>query len=118
MSTVQNKIAGAPISCGICEVPGWGYQLPMPTPAWNPGTAAVLFIVERSHLGPARLGRGTASGRACQRHAWTTRSRTRTMPDGGRPLVHQPGPPAARCLGVNRRNALAPAAARTSERLG
>jgi inosose dehydratase len=23
----QNKIAGAPISWGVCEVPGWGYQL-------------------------------------------------------------------------------------------
>jgi inosose dehydratase len=28
MSTPQNKIAGAPISWGVCEVPGWGYQLP------------------------------------------------------------------------------------------
>src|SRR4051795_4315203 len=27
MSTAQNKIAGAPISWGVCEVPGWGYQL-------------------------------------------------------------------------------------------
>jgi hypothetical protein len=26
----------------------------MPTPAWNPGTAAVLSILERSHPGPAR----------------------------------------------------------------
>lgn len=24
----ENRIAGAPISWGICEVPGWGYQLP------------------------------------------------------------------------------------------
>ena len=23
MSTAQNKIAGAPISWGVCEVPGW-----------------------------------------------------------------------------------------------
>ena len=23
----ENKIAGAPISWGVCEVPGWGYQL-------------------------------------------------------------------------------------------
>ena len=23
----QSKIAGAPISWGVCEVPGWGYQL-------------------------------------------------------------------------------------------
>jgi inosose dehydratase len=28
MSTAQCKIAGAPISWGVCEVPGWGYQLP------------------------------------------------------------------------------------------
>jgi inosose dehydratase len=27
MSTAQCKIAGAPISWGVCEVPGWGYQL-------------------------------------------------------------------------------------------
>jgi inosose dehydratase len=25
---VNNRIAGAPISWGVCEVPGWGYQLP------------------------------------------------------------------------------------------
>ena len=23
----EHKIAGAPISWGVCEVPGWGYQL-------------------------------------------------------------------------------------------
>jgi inosose dehydratase len=23
----EDKIAGAPISWGVCEVPGWGYQL-------------------------------------------------------------------------------------------
>ena len=27
MSTPVNRIAGAPISWGVCEVPGWGYQL-------------------------------------------------------------------------------------------
>ena len=26
--TVTGKVAGAPISWGVCEVPGWGYQLP------------------------------------------------------------------------------------------
>ena len=124
----------------------------MPTPAWNPGTAAVLFILERSHPGPARgevnvieggrrvagnsgqpgrsvtsktvailgrtalpvsfsrvcgttLARGTASGCACQRHAWTTRSRTRTMPDGGRLLVTDRG---RRQLGVSRANRRTP----------
>ncbi len=26
-TTPEHKIAGAPISWGVCEVPGWGYQL-------------------------------------------------------------------------------------------
>ena len=25
---MTNRIAGAPICWGVCEVPGWGYQLP------------------------------------------------------------------------------------------
>jgi hypothetical protein len=37
------------------------------------------------------LGRGTASRCACQRHAWTARNRTRTMPDGGWLLVTNRG---------------------------
>ena len=28
MTASAHKIAGAPISWGVCEVPGWGYQLP------------------------------------------------------------------------------------------
>ena len=28
MTSSTDKIAGAPISWGVCEVPGWGYQLP------------------------------------------------------------------------------------------
>lgn len=28
MTAPADKIAGAPISWGVCEVPGWGYQLP------------------------------------------------------------------------------------------
>lgn len=28
---LQERIAGAPISWGVCEVPGWGYQLPVET---------------------------------------------------------------------------------------
>ena len=27
MSAIAGRIAGAPISWGVCEVPGWGYQL-------------------------------------------------------------------------------------------
>jgi inosose dehydratase len=29
MNDAVNRIAGAPISWGVCEVPGWGYQLPV-----------------------------------------------------------------------------------------
>jgi len=25
---MQGRVAGAPISWGVCEVPGWGNQLP------------------------------------------------------------------------------------------
>ena len=28
MSTFLDRVASAPISWGICEVPGWGEQLP------------------------------------------------------------------------------------------
>ena len=28
MTHATQRIAGAPISWGVCEVPGWGYQLP------------------------------------------------------------------------------------------
>ena len=24
---IMDRVAGAPISWGVCEVPGWGYQL-------------------------------------------------------------------------------------------
>ena len=44
------------------------------------------------------LGRRTASGCACQRHGWTTRSRIRTIPDGGRLLITSE---AAEQLGVS-----------------
>ena len=27
MTAAANRVAGAPISWGVCEVPGWGYQL-------------------------------------------------------------------------------------------
>lgn len=29
VAQVSDRIAGAPISWGVCEVPGWGYQLPV-----------------------------------------------------------------------------------------
>jgi len=29
--SVRERIAGAPISWGVCEVPGWGYQLDVAT---------------------------------------------------------------------------------------
>ncbi len=47
MSTAQNKIAGAPISWGVCEVPGWGYQLP---------SDRVLTEMHEIDLGATELG--------------------------------------------------------------
>lgn len=41
------KIAGAPISWGVCEVPGWGYQLP-------PGR--VLAEMQQAGLSATELG--------------------------------------------------------------
>jgi len=60
--------------------------------------ARTALPVSFSRVCGTTLGRGTASGRACQRHPWTTRSRTRTMPDGGRLLVTDRG---RRQLGVS-----------------
>jgi hypothetical protein len=37
-----NKIAGAPISWGVCEVPGWGHQM---APARVLGEMAELGLV-------------------------------------------------------------------------
>ena len=69
MTTATDQIAGAPISWGVCEVPGWGYQLspePRPdrdaagrpgrhrvrpgrVPARRPGRAMAEFLASR-HL--------------------------------------------------------------------
>ena len=45
---VRDRVAGAPISWGVCEVPGWGYQLDAETGArrrcgswgWRPPSSA------------------------------------------------------------------------------
>jgi inosose dehydratase len=40
------RVAGAPISWGVCEVPGWGYQLPTSrvlTEMWDLGLSATEF---------------------------------------------------------------------------
>ena len=121
----------------------------MPTPAWNPGTAAVLFILERSHPGPARgevtviegvvgwpatlanlaaappvrplrslQDPATRQLQSSLRHHPRSRNCVRlclsaTCVDDSEPDPHdagwraatgyRPGPPAARCLGANRR---------------
>jgi inosose dehydratase len=43
----MNRIAGAPISWGVCEVPGWGYQLP---------PARVLAEMQEVGLAATELG--------------------------------------------------------------
>jgi hypothetical protein len=121
----------------------------MPTPAWSPGTAAVLFILERTHPGPARgavnvieggrrvAGNSGQPGRGVTRRTVAILARPRypsasvclrlhprlrncvrlclsaTCVDDSEPDPHDAGwraatgypprPPAARCLGANRR---------------
>ena len=48
------KIAGAPISWGVCEVPGWGYQL-SPAPR-GPATKAVITEYQLPRLLTAPTG--------------------------------------------------------------
>ena len=55
MSTAQNLIAGAPISWGVCEVLGWGYQLP---------PDRVLTEMREIGLAATELGPGLPSRRA------------------------------------------------------
>lgn len=45
--TTTNRVAGAPISWGVCEVPGWGYQL---------GPDRVLAEMEQLGLAATELG--------------------------------------------------------------
>jgi inosose dehydratase len=45
--TLLDRVAGAPISWGVCEVPGWGRQLP---------AATVLAGMRRLGLGATELG--------------------------------------------------------------
>ena len=64
---LADRIAGAPISWGLCEVPGWGYQL---TPERVLGEMQDLGLVATEfgpELGPVRPGEelaptGTGSG--------------------------------------------------------
>ena len=45
--TLLDRVAGAPISWGVCEVPGWGHQLPADT---------VLTGMRRLGLAATELG--------------------------------------------------------------
>ena len=62
----RQRIAGAPISWGVCEVPGWGYQLtPDRVLARDAGRGAVGHRIRPGRL-PA--GRRRSRWQAC----WTT----------------------------------------------
>jgi inosose dehydratase len=50
----MNRIAGAPISWGVCEVPGWGYQL---------GPQQVLSEMREVGLAATELGPGRVLAR-------------------------------------------------------
>ena len=47
MTALRDRIAGAPISWGVCEVPGWG---------WQPDSATVLSQMRELGLGATELG--------------------------------------------------------------
>ena len=48
------KIAGAPISWGVCEVPDWGYQM-----------APERVLTEMREIGPRGAGRDRRLARDC-----------------------------------------------------
>jgi len=66
---MELRIAGAPISWGVCEVPGWGYQLPAERVLGEMrslGLAARFvsgYLYVPSRDGPQRVGGGST-------HAW------------------------------------------------
>jgi len=47
VTALRDRIAGAPISWGVCEVPGWG---------WQPDSATVLSQMRELGLGATELG--------------------------------------------------------------
>ena len=84
---MTDRIAGAPISWGVCEVPGWGYQLP-------PGAGAGRDARGRPGRHRARA-RGLPARRA--RTRWPRRSparparRRRVHPAAAAPARPRPG---------------------------
>ena len=67
------RIAGAPISWGVCEVPGWGHQL---TPERVLDEMAGLGI-DGERVRPRRLPAGAAARRRCWRRPARRRLRAR-----------------------------------------
>jgi len=46
---MQGRVAGAPISWGVCEVPGWGCQRPVGrVDAFGEGHAVLVLAVRES----------------------------------------------------------------------
>ncbi len=58
MTTAAMRLAGAPISWGVCEVPGWGYQL---------AADRVLSEMHDAGLTAAELGRVRRRARRASR---------------------------------------------------
>ncbi len=83
MTSPDDRIAGAPISWGVCEVPGWGYQLP-PDRVLAEMAAVGLAATE---LGPDGFLPAAPSAMA------STLSRHRLQAIGGFTplLLHDPG---------------------------
>ena len=93
----MNRIAGAPISWGVCEVPGWGYQLP---------PARVLAEMQEVGLAATELGPDGFLPAAPDAMA----ARARRAPPAGHRRVHPdpvaragPRPRARRAASCSRR---------------
>src|SRR2546423_27911 len=93
-AVISDRIAGAPISWGVCEVPGWGYQLP-----------AERVLAEMRAVGLAATGfrsEGFLPGDAARRRALLDQHRL-TAVGGFVPVVlhepdHDPWPQVKRAL--------------------
>ena len=61
MTSLTERIAGAPASWGICELPGWGYQPSAGSPCWP---ICVISGCVATELGPDDFLPGGADERA------------------------------------------------------
>ena len=101
MADIDNRLAAAPISWGVCEVPGWGHQL-APERVFAEMAALGVRATELGPIGylpfepPAIRERSTATGcgssAASCRSCCTSRRSTPPRPSGSPPCSPPPAP--------------------------